>query len=161
MLRIATLALAFAATPALAGPADEFLAGIDGKWRGGGTLSVGSDGKQTKVRCSLTNTLSGATLALDGNCASSAGKRALKGELTASGSNIRSSALTLPGAGILKSPSSRFSGDTLTITGSLDEGGRSVPIRNTLRRSGASLTLSVAARKDGGWQDRGTLTFRR
>ncbi len=163
-MRLAALALtslALLAAPAHAGAPETFLEGVNGKWRGGGTLSVGEGEKQTKVRCSLRNEMDGEALMLIGRCASSAGTRPLRGELAPNGSDITASSLKLPGVGTLRDPSASLSGDTLTISGTLRDGGKSVPVRNTITRSDTQLTLSISAEEDGAWADRGTIVFNR
>lgn len=163
-MRLAALALtslALLTTPVHAGSAETFLEGINGKWKGGGTLAAGGQDKKTKVRCSLRNEMDGTALKLIGRCASSAGTRPLRGELQPNGASITAKSLRLPGAGSLRSPSARFSGNSLTISGTLRDAGKTVPVRNTITVSGSRMTLKVSAQENGRWMERGTLTFRR
>lgn len=157
----ALTSLAVLVAPAQAGAPETFLEGVNGKWRGGGTLFVGAGEKQTKVRCSLRNEMEGEALKLIGRCASSAGTRPLRGELVPRGTDIAASSLKLPGAGTLRDTSASLSGDTLTISGTLRDGGKSVPVRNTITRSDTQLMLSISAEENGAWTDRGTIIFRR
>ena len=157
---VAALSMSAFSTSASAGAADTFLAGLDGNWRGGGTLESNA-GKATKVRCSLRNALAGSTLNLAGRCASSAGTRPVRGEFAGSGANVTAKSLKLPGAGSMRGITSKLSGNSLVLQGSVRDKGKTVPVRNTLTRNGNRLTLQVSAKGSSGWSNRGTITFTR
>ncbi len=149
------------ASIAHASPAADYLESLDGNWRGGGVIEVGDDAKETRVRCSLRNSIKSEKLDIAGRCASSAGTRPIRGELSASGNSISSKTVRLPGVGRMRNVNSVLSGKTLTLTGDVSKGGKTVPIRTRITPNGSALTMAVQAREDGKWSDRGTLTFRR
>ncbi len=151
----------FLASAAHASPASDYLESLDGNWRGGGVIEVGDDAKETRVRCSLRNSLKSEKLDIAGRCASSAGTRPIRGELSASGNSISSKTVRLPGVGRMKNVRSALSGKTLILTGDVSKSGRTVPIRTRITPSAKTLTMAVQSRVDGKWSDRGTLTFRR
>ena len=151
------------ATPALAGPADNYISKLDGNWRGGGVLTT-PDGKKVKLRCATKNSLSDGQqrLSMNGRCASSQGKASLRGRLrtTDDGAQFTSVSFTIAGRG--RYSSARLNGNTLTLngTGKVD-GGRTVSLRSVIRGGGNRYSITLFDNDGGSWNDRGTLTFRR
>lgn len=160
-LLISLCASALMVTAANASPATDYLASLDGNWRGGGVIEAGDAGKETRVRCSLRNNLAAAKLDIAGRCASSAGTRPIRGELSASGNRISSKTVRLPGVGRMRNVAASLSGSTLTLTGNVSRGGKTVPIRTRITPRGQALTMAVQSQDGGRWADKGTLTFRR
>ncbi len=74
IMRRMTLAATFAAFASLGMPSDAQAASITGKWKGSGTVSLKSGGKET-VRCSVTyGRAGGKTFSVNARCASGAGR---------------------------------------------------------------------------------------
>ncbi len=148
----------FLATSAYASPATDYLKSLDGNWRGGGVIEADDNGKETRVRCSLRNNMGSASLDIAGRCASSAGTRPIRGELSASGNTISSSTVRLPGVGRMRDVRASLSGSTLTLTGNVSRGGKAVPIRTRITPNGSALTMAVQSQVNGRWSDKGTLS---
>ena len=143
-----------------------FLKGLEGNWRGGGTLRGGRGNRATRVRCTMRNNFAAnlRRLTLGGRCASAQGTRPVRGALTASrnGRRVSGSAFrSVPGARVV-STSTSFRGNRLTISSRLvDRQGRNVRTRATISGGGRSYRVSVSANDGSGWKSAGSLSFRR
>lgn len=155
----------FAAPLAQAGPADDYVKGLVGKWRGGGTITVDAKGRKVRLRCVTNNTLNKATrtLTLKGRCATSDRTRSLRGKLKYDANGTKFTTVSLSVAGRSVGSYSSLKGTTLTLRGSARDPStnKTVVGRTFVRRTGRNFLIQLQSKESAGWKTRGTLKFRR
>lgn len=149
-------------SPAVAGAAKDYVDGLVGSWRGSGTLRD-DKGKAVRINCRSTNQLRTGRryLSMRGRCAASSGARSLVGRIrySADGTRLAGASLTLAGRGGAMATS--LSGNTLTLSGSQAIDQKVYKTRAIVQGGGRSYSITVYARIDGKWENRGSLRFRR
>ncbi len=149
-------------TDAHAGRGENYVKGLQGNFRGGGTVAA-ENGKKVRVRCSSRNTLNtgSRSLSIRGRCASSQGTYPLRGTIRYSADGTRLTTVSLATGGG-RVTGGVLSGNRLTISGrGKDDAGKSVPFRATINGGGGRYSISLSARINGKWSNRGTLSFRK
>ena len=169
MIKLSFAALFFLTSVSLAGvatagPAEKYVKGLVGKWRGGGTVVSNERGKKVVLRCTTTNILDKERreLTMKGRCASSVGKRSIKGSMKYSedGSKLQRVSLSVggrggPGLAVLRGSTLVLNGQMQTNTGEMRQ------TRSVFKGGGNRYTIDLLLRDGGKFQSRGKLTFKR
>ena len=150
---------------AVAGPADDYVKGLVGKWRGGGTVTINDKGRKVRLRCVTNNTLNEATrtLTMNGRCATSERTRSLRGKIKYNASGSKLTAVNLSVAGRNVGRYSSLRGNTLTLRGSVQDKAKNKTIlgRTFVRGGGRRFSIQLQTKESAAWKSRGILKFKR
>ena len=106
-----------------AGSASDFLAHLNGKFRGEGSTTLDGSDQAQKVKCRLDNVFDDKTseLSVSGKCAASSGSTSIRGSLSVEDNVVKGSLFSpFPNAELTKSEA-RFSSGTLVVNASFVE----------------------------------------
>lgn len=147
-----------------AAAAENYVKGLIGKWRGGGTVEVSARGRKMRLRCVTTNALrkSTRTLTMRGRCATSSGTRSLTGSIRYSSDGKRITSVSMRMAGRTSSGGS-FRGGKLFVTGSGrdEDTGRTIAGRSIISGGGRAYSVTIQSRPNSKWKTSGVLSFRK
>lgn len=106
--------------PARADVAGAFLKSLEGSWRGRGTARIAGRGDAERVTCRVQNNYQAANLVLsvDGNCATTQAKSAVRGRLVHNGSSVTGSLLNAIEGSTMTQSKGQVSGGKLTVSSS-------------------------------------------
>ena len=134
---LAFYCLVQAPTAAQAGSAADFLAHLNGKFRGEGSTTLDGSDQVQKVKCRLDNVFDDETseLSVSGKCAASSGSTSIRGSLSVEDNRVKGSLFSpFPNAELTKSET-KFSNNTLIINASFVDKQRSNLIKTSQKIS--------------------------
>ncbi|MEM7303653.1 MAG: DUF1579 family protein [Pseudomonadota bacterium] len=167
-LLAATMLCAHLPNNAQAAGAKAFLEKMQGKWRGRGKVKATPTAKSRRVNCTITGTLNEGTRKLEnaGLCATAQGRQRVSGSIGYSADGSKIAGVFFRQSGDVQVTKSRgtVSGNTLLLTSTLvgARAGRLVRTRTTVKLSGSKkFTISVSANEGKGWENLGSISFRK
>ena len=109
-----------APAPAHADAAGVFLKSLQGSWRGRGTALIPGRPSAERITCRVNNSYQAASLALkvDGNCATTQAKSAVRGQLVHKGAAVTGSLMNAIEGSTMTQSTGKVSGNKLTVSSS-------------------------------------------